>query len=44
MKTGRVLLAALLSVTVIFGATVPTYAASSDVKIEVKETTMEISF
>lgn len=41
MKTGKVLLAALLSVTVIFGAAVPTYAASSDVKIEVKETTMD---
>ncbi len=41
MKTGKVLLAALLSVTVIFGAAVPTYAASSDVKIEVKATTMD---
>ena len=41
MKTGKILLAALLSVTVILGTAVPTYAASSDVKIEVKETTMD---
>lgn len=41
MKQVKVLLAALLSVTVILGTAVPTYAASSDVKIEVKETTMD---
>lgn len=41
MKKVKVLLAALLSVTVILGTAVPTYAASSDVKIEVKETTMD---
>ena len=41
MKKAKVLLAALLSVTVVLGATVPTHAASSDVNIEVKATTMD---
>lgn len=41
MKKVKVLLAALLSVTVVLGAAVPTYAASSDVNIEVKATTMD---
>lgn len=41
MKKGKVLLAALLSITVVLGAAVPTYAASSDVNIEVKATTMD---
>lgn len=41
MKKGKILLAALLSVTVVLGATVPTYAASSNVNIEVKATTMD---
>lgn len=41
MKKIKVLLAALLSVTVVLGATVPTYAASSDVNIEVKATSMD---
>lgn len=41
MKKVKVLLAALLSITVVLGATVPTYAASSDVTIEVKATTMD---
>lgn len=37
----KVLLAALLSVTVVLGTAVPTYAASADVNIEVQETTMD---
>lgn len=41
MKKIKVLLAALLSVTVVLGTAVPTYAASSDVNIEVKETSMD---
>lgn len=41
MKKIKKLIAAVLSVTVILGATVPTYAASSDVNIEVKPTTMD---
>ena len=41
MKKMKVLLAALLSVTVVLGAAVPTYAASTDVNIEVQETTMD---
>lgn len=41
MKKVKILLAALLSVTVVFGATVPAQAASSRVDIEVKETDMD---
>lgn len=41
MKKVKVLLAALLSVTVVFGAVVPAQAASSTVDIEVKETDMD---
>lgn len=41
MKKMKVLLAALLSVTVVLGTAVPTYAASADVNIEVQETTMD---
>ena len=41
MKKIKVLLATLLSVTVVLGAVVPTYAASSDVNIEVKATSMD---
>lgn len=41
MKKINVLLAALLSVTVLFGAAVPANAASADVNIEIKATTMD---
>ncbi len=41
MKKVKVLLAALLSITVVLGCAVPTYAASADVTIEVKATTMD---
>ena len=41
MKKVKVLLAALLSVTVVLGATVPAQAASSTVDIEVKATDMD---
>ena len=41
MKKVKVLLAALLSVTVVFGAVVPAQAASSTVDIEVKATDMD---
>lgn len=41
MKKVKILLAALLSVTVVLGTVVPTYAASSDVNIEVKATSMD---
>jgi len=43
MKKIKVLLAALLSVTVVLGTAVPTYAASSKVLIEVKATDMNVS-
>lgn len=45
MKKVKVLLAALLSVTVVLGTAVPTYAAEpvSDVKIEVNATDMNVS-
>lgn len=43
MKRMKVLLAALLSITVVMGAAVPAYAASSEVNIEVKETDMNVS-
>ena len=38
MKKIKVLIAALLSVTLVAGTTVPSYAASSTVEIEVKAT------
>ena len=41
MKKVKVLLAALLSLTVVVGTAVPTYAASSDVNIEVEATDMD---
>ena len=41
MKKVKVLLAALLSVTVVLGTVVPTQAASSTVDIEVKATDMD---
>ena len=41
MKKIKVFLTALLSVTVVFGATIPVHAASSDVKIEVQATSMD---
>lgn len=41
MKKMKVLLAALLSVTVVLGTAIPTNAASADVNIEVQETTMD---
>lgn len=41
MKKAKVLMAALLSVTVVLGATVPTFAASTDVNIEVQATDMD---
>ena len=41
MKKVKVLLAALLSVTVVLGTAIPTDAASADVNIEVQETTMD---
>ena len=41
MRKLKALLTALLSVTIVFGATVPTYAASSEVKIAVEATTMD---
>lgn len=41
MKKVKVLMAALLSVTVVLGTAVPTYAASTDVKIEVQATDMD---
>lgn len=41
MKKINVLLAALLSVTVLFGAAVPANAASADVNIEIQATTMD---
>lgn len=41
MKKVNIVLAALLSVTVLFGATIPANAASSNVNIEIKATTMD---
>lgn len=41
MKKIKVLFAALLAVTVVLGSAIPTYAASTDVKIEIKETAMD---
>ena len=41
MKKFKVLVAALLTVTVVLGGAVPTYAASTDVTIEVNETSMD---
>lgn len=43
MKKIKVLIAALLSVTLVAGTTVPSYAASSTVEIEVKATDMNVS-
>ena len=41
MKKLNILLAALLTITAVLGATVPVQAASSDVNIEIKATTMD---
>lgn len=43
MKKLKVLFATLLSVTVVMGCVIPTYAASSDVDIEIKATDMNVS-
>lgn len=43
MKKINVLLAALLSVTVLFGATIPVEAASAEVKFDVKATDINLS-
>ena len=41
MKKVNIAIAAVLSMVVVFGATIPAQAASSDVNIEIKETTMD---
>ena len=41
MKKFNLFLGALLSITILFGATAPVHAASTKVNIEVKETTMD---
>ncbi len=41
MKKIKVLLAAVLTISAVLGSAVPTYAAATDVKIEVKATTMD---
>ena len=41
MKKVNIVIAAVLSMVVVFGATIPAQAASSDVNIEIKETTMD---
>ena len=41
MKKVNVVIAAVLSMVIVFGATIPAQAASSDVNIEIKETTMD---
>ena len=43
MRKVKVLLAALLSVTTVFGAMIPTHAASSEVQIEIEATDMNVS-
>ncbi len=41
MKKAKMILAAILSVTIILGGTIPSYAASTDVTIEVEATAMD---
>ncbi len=41
MKKVNIAIAAVLSMVVVFGATIPAQAASADVNIEIKETTMD---